>query len=219
MNGHFSGKCNSIQIRINFSRKSNAGVYLPVDLNNSPVQLCESHKHLGILLDKHLNFHEHVAKKTKIRSKLIGTIKNLSFHLPRKSSLTIYKSFVRPHFDYDDIIYDNTENEALINKLEKVQYQACLPITGAFQSTSRESLYSELGLECLQTRRWYRKMIFFYKILNALAPNTYMIFCLYLRTGTTVQETKQSWNLVNSLPELKVLVTLSFPTALRNGTS
>ena len=46
-----------------------------------------------------------------------------------------------------------------------------------------------------------------------------MIFYLYLRTGTTVQETKQIWNLVNFLPELKVLVTLSFPTALRNRTS
>ena len=46
-----------------------------------------------------------------------------------------------------------------------------------------------------------------------------MIFCLYLRTGTTVQENKQNWNLVHSLPELKVLVTLSFPTGLKNGAS
>ena len=152
------------------SRKSNAGVYLPVDLNNSPVQLYESHKHLGIVLDKHLNFHEHIAKKIKICNKLIGTIKHLSFHLPRKSLLTIYKSLVRPHLDYGDVIYDNPENEILINKLEKVQYQACLATTGAFQGTSRESLYRELGLEYLQTKRWYRKMIFFYKILNGLAP-------------------------------------------------
>ena len=68
------------------------------------------------------------------------------------------------------MIYDNPENETLINKLEKVQYQACLVITGAFQGATRESLYRELGLECLQTRRWYRKTIFFYKILNGLAP-------------------------------------------------
>ena len=92
-----------------FSRKSNAPC----------IQLCESHKHLGIVLDKHLNFHEHIAKKIKICNKLIGTIKHLSFHLPRKSLLTIYKSFVRPHLDYDDIIYDNSENETLINKLQE----------------------------------------------------------------------------------------------------
>ena len=134
-----------------FSRKFNVGVYLPVDLSNSPVQLCESHKHLGIVLEKHLNFHEHISKKIKISNKLIVTIKHLSFHLPHKSLLTTYKSIVRPHLDYGDIIYDN---ETLINKLEKVQYQACLAITGAFQGTSCESLYRELGLECLETRRW-----------------------------------------------------------------
>ena len=60
-----------------------------IDLDNSPVQLCESHRDLGIVLDKHINFHEHIAKKTKICNKLIGTIKHLSFHLPRKSLLTI----------------------------------------------------------------------------------------------------------------------------------
>ena len=87
-----------------------------------------------------------------------------------KSLLTRYKSFVQPRLDYGDIIYDNPENEALSSRLEKVQYQACIAITGAFQGTLCEGLYRELELECLQTRRWYRKMIFFYKILNGLAP-------------------------------------------------
>ena len=49
-----------------FSRKSNATAHLPVDLNNSSVQLCESYKNLGIVLDKRINFHEHIAKKIKI---------------------------------------------------------------------------------------------------------------------------------------------------------
>ena len=54
-------------------------------------------------------------------------------------------------------------HESLINKLEKVQYQACLAITGAIQGPSRENLYKELGLESLQSRQWYRKMTFFIK--------------------------------------------------------
>ena len=79
-------------------------------------------------------------KKFKICNKLIDSIKYLSVHLPRKSLLlTIYKSFVRPHIDYGDIIYDNPVNESLINKLGKVQYQACLAITGAIQGTQIET--------------------------------------------------------------------------------
>ena len=33
-----------------------------------------------------------------------------------------------------------------------------------------EGLYKELGLESLQSRRLYRKIILFYKILNVLTP-------------------------------------------------
>ena len=94
-------------------------------------------------------------------SLLIGTIKHLSVHLPRKSLLTTLWLLV---------IYDNPVNESLINKLEKVQYQACLAITGAIQGTSRESLYKELITESLQSRQWYRKMVFFNKVFNGLTP-------------------------------------------------
>ena len=60
-------------------------------------------------------------------------------------------------------------------------------------------------------------MIFFYKILNGLAPKYLFNVLPVSRTGTKLQEINQIWNLANSLSELKVLVTLSFPTALRNG--
>ena len=43
-----------------FSRKSNTDDYIPIKLNNSPVKLCESQKHLDVTLDKHLNFHEQI---------------------------------------------------------------------------------------------------------------------------------------------------------------
>ena len=36
----------------------------------------------------------------------IGVIKRLSKMLPQHSLLTIYKSFVWPHFDYGDILCD-----------------------------------------------------------------------------------------------------------------
>ena len=42
----------------------------------------------------------------------------------------------------------------LQNKIEKVQYRACLAITGGIQGTSRERLHDELGLHSLVKRRW-----------------------------------------------------------------
>ena len=69
---------------------------------------------------------------------LIGLMKRLSINLPRNALLTIYKSFIRPHLDYGDILYDNPNNENFQSKLQKVQYRACLAITSAIKGTSRE---------------------------------------------------------------------------------
>ena len=66
-----------------FSKISNTDDYLPIKLNDNPAQLCESQKHLGAILDKHLNFYEHSKRKTYVYNKLIGTIKHLSVHLPK----------------------------------------------------------------------------------------------------------------------------------------
>ena len=73
--------------------------------------------------------------------------------LPRSSLLTIYKSFVRPHLNYGDVNYDQSNNSRLSDKIESVQYNAALAITGAIRGTSKEKLYQELGLESLKDRR------------------------------------------------------------------
>ena len=51
--------------------------------------------------------------------------------LPRSSLLTIYKSFFRPHLNYSNVIYDQPNNSHLSNKIETVQQNAALAITGA----------------------------------------------------------------------------------------
>ena len=63
-------------------------------------------------------------------------------------------------------MYDKPNNENFQNKIEKVQYKACLAITGAMQGTSKKRTYNELGLHSLNNRRWHRNLIFFYKIVN-----------------------------------------------------
>ena len=85
-------------------------------------------------------------------------MKRLSVNLTRSALLTIYKSFIRPHLEYGDILYDKPDNENFQNKIEKVQYKACLAITGAIQGTWRKKLYEELGLHSLVERRRRNKL-------------------------------------------------------------
>ena len=123
-----------------------------------------------MFLDSELDFDYHIKGVFEKTSKSIGLIRKLRNFLPRPSLLQIYKFFVRPHLDYGDIIYDKAFIGYFQKKLESIQYNAALAITGAIRGTSREKIYSELGLESLQDRRWYRKLCVFYKILNNMSP-------------------------------------------------
>ena len=102
--------------------------------------------------------------------KMIGIIKILSVNIPRDALLRIYKSFIRTHLDYGDIFYEKPNDESFKRKIENTQYKACFAKTGVIQGTSRERLYQELRLESLENRRWYRKLIFFLKIVNGATP-------------------------------------------------
>ena len=97
-------------------------------------------------------------------------MRKLNLLLPRSSLLTVYKCFIRPHLDYGDVIYDQPNLSSLTNKIESVQYNAALAITGAIRGTSKEKLYQELGFESLKDRRWLRRLCYLYKIVNTKQP-------------------------------------------------
>ena len=153
-----------------FSRKINKVHHLPLLFNNSTIQQISSQKHLGINLDEELTFKHHINEKINKANKGIGIIRKLNIILPRSALLTIYRSFVRPHLDYGDVIYDQPENESFSSRIESVQYNASLAITGAIRGTSQEKLYQESGLESLRSRRWLRRMRYFYKLIKTRKP-------------------------------------------------
>ena len=153
-----------------FSRKRSSVSHPTLTFNNISVSQTSSQKHLGMHLDKKLNFEEHLSKvETKVK-KSVGIIRKLQNILPRSALLTVYKSFIRPLLDYGDIIYDKAFNESFHEKLESLQYSAALAITGSIKESSTEKLYEELGLESLKSRRWYRKMSLFNKVFKNDSP-------------------------------------------------
>ena len=86
-------------------RKLSKPVHPNLTFDNSQVSQTESQ--IGLILDK-LNFNEHLKGVLDKISKTIGLIRKFQPILARFSLLTIYKTFVRPHLDYGDIIYDQT---------------------------------------------------------------------------------------------------------------
>ena len=139
-----------------FSRKNIKTDHPIVYFNEAPVAHTTCQKHLGMHLDEKLNFNHHINEKIAKANKGIGRIRKLVQVLPKQSLITIYKSFIRPHLDYSDIIYDQPNNESFCNLIERVQYNSALAITSAIKGTSQLKIYNELGIESLKFRRWIR---------------------------------------------------------------
>ena len=57
-------------------------------------------------------------KKLREEIRILKLLKNPTKSLPRSSVITIDKSFVLPHLDQSDIIYDQPNNANLLDKTE-----------------------------------------------------------------------------------------------------
>ena len=154
-----------------FSRKIIQKTCHPsIYFNNESVKQVPSQKHLELILDSKLNFQEHLQNILNKVKKTIGLLRKLLNILPREPLLTISKSFVRPHLDYGDVIYDQHYNNYFHQNLESIQYNAALAIASAIRGSSKEKFYQELGLESLKQRRWFRKLCYFFKITKNQSP-------------------------------------------------
>ena len=180
-----------------FSRKHQKISHPSIYFNNNPIESVSSQKHLGMILDTKLNFQEHVKNILTKVNKTIGLLRKLQNILPRESSLTIFKSFVRPHLDYGDVIYDQSYNNTFHQKMESIQYNAALAIAGAIRGSSREKLYQELGLESLQQQRWYRKLCYFFKLTKNKSPKYLFNYI------PTVRSTYRTRN-IDNIPQFNV---------------
>ena len=122
-----------------FSCKKSNPLHPQLMFNGIVVEKVNEQKHLGLILDSSLSFVKHINEKIIKAKKNLGVIKHLSRFLPLKSLDQMYKALVRSHLDYCDIIYHIPSSQgqlgenSLMEKVERIQYQAALAVSGAWQ--------------------------------------------------------------------------------------
>ena len=169
-----------------FSRKVNNVLHSPLTFSNVDVDQIRSQKHSGMFLEFTLSFNEHLETVFAKLNRGIAILRKLQSVLSREALLIIYKSFIRPHFDYGHVIYDQSYNDSFHAKLESYQYKAALAMTGAIKRLSIEKLYQEIGIEHLHSKCWFRKLCLFYKkIKNKSPPYLFNLIPISSRLHTT----------------------------------
>ena len=147
-----------------------------------PIPIRDEHTHLGLTFSNDLHFHQHINSVCHKINKTISPLYSISKHIPRQILDQIYKIYVRPHFDYCDIIYDGHITIKDATRLETLQNRAARLVTGGLFRTTTDKLLAELGWERLTTRRRLHRLTFYHKLndsgqhcpsyITELIPNT-----------------------------------------------
>ena len=98
--------------KIIFSKKKTVSIHPLVYFDKTPVNSKATHKHLGMMLDSKLSYENHLQSVFSWVNKTIGLLRKF-----QPTLVTIYKSFIRTHLDYGDVIYDRVSNESFHESL------------------------------------------------------------------------------------------------------
>ena len=163
---------------VNFTRKLNP-IFEQLLLGGEILSDSKTHKHLGITLQSDCKWDSHIKGLLSKCRVLVSVLKSYKYRLSRKSLEIMYKSFILPHFDYGDVIWDNCTLK-LSNELEELHRDALRTIIGSVKGTSHKLIYTESGFPPLKERRRRHKLILFFKIVNSLCnilpPHLYRKF-------------------------------------------
>ena len=94
--------------KIIFSKKKTVSIRPLVYFDKTPVNSKSTHKHLGMMLDSKLTYENHLQSVFS---------RHWSLRKFQLTLVTIYKSFIRSHLDYGDVIYDRVSNESFHENL------------------------------------------------------------------------------------------------------
>ena len=152
-------------------------------MRGTTLEAVSQEKDLGVTVDDKLLFHQHVAAAANKASRMLYLIKSTFTCLDQSTVPLLYKSLVRPHLEYGNVIWSpHTKKDQL--EIEKVQRRATRMIPSLRGLTYEERL-RRLHLPSLCHRRRRGDMIQVYKIINGLDRLETSTFFELQTTSTT----------------------------------
>ena len=166
-----------------------------IRINENEITRVESVKSLGVYIDKHLTWHDHIDKLcTEKVASAIGALKRVRSFITIDASIQIYQALIQPHFDYCCTVWDGL-GETLSTKLQKLQNRAARVIMRSSYDTDASVLLDSLRWDNLSLRRQKLKLGLMFKTLKSNAPSYLQEFFSIRGTGYNLRNSEMRLNL------------------------
>ena len=113
-------------------------------MNSNIIEKVDKTKFLGIIIDKQLNWKNHILSVANKVSRSVGILGRVRYILPQRTLLTLYYSLVHPHLLYCITVWGNTSN--LNIKLFCLQKKALRIVSNSTYTSSSTPIFKKLGI-------------------------------------------------------------------------
>lgn len=149
-----------------------------IQIYGETIELVEEFKYLGFMLDNQLNLKKHFHYIYNKISKKIFFFTRISRSLTFQTSITVYNTIIKPHFDYcSSLLFLLDANS--ISSLQKLQNRGMRVLLRCNRHTSIMSMLQVLDWLSVKDRLFYNSMIFIYKLISGKLPTYFNQFVVY----------------------------------------
>ena len=137
-----------------------------ITVNGKQLENVQKVKLLGVVVDQHLTWKDHVDKVHKTVSMILARFRSIKPFLPTYAQIQFCQAFILPHLDFCSTVWGSTNLE----RLHKLQKRTARMIFDLPTQTPSTPLFNKLKWMKITDRVLYRRVIMVYKTLNGLAP-------------------------------------------------
>ena len=163
-------QANPDKFQVMFMKPNLSHTILPNELKIGDVniQACDKVKLLGVLIDKKLNFDEHIKVLCRKASQQLKILFRFKSMLGLKEKKLMYNTFILSNFNFCPVVW-NFCSKTSARKIEKIQERALRYVTGNL-TLSYEELLDNTGYTSMHLRRLKCIVIEVFKCIYNMNP-------------------------------------------------
>ena len=143
-----------------------------LSINGTTISQVSSTKFLGVHIDEHLTWKEHIKNISAKIAKNVGILQRTSYMIPPSIRLKLYYSLIYPYLSYCNLIWASTYKSRL-HKLVILQKRAVRTIAGVSYRTHTSPIFLELKLLKFHQIKIYQIGVFMYRYANGSLPSAF----------------------------------------------